>query len=256
MIDTNKYLLKSPSAEGQHTSRSSKYSFLPTTSVIDKFKDAGWDLWNQQEARVRDLNRHGFQKHLLTFRKDFAKAEVEEYVVQAIVENSHDGTSSFKLFAGVYVKKCHNGLIVADKTFISISIRHVRIDKVNISRLMSKFVEDTTFVHQDINRMQMKLMNDDECATYLTNARKLRWDDDSVPLHILEKNCRTGETTRNLWGLFNIVQENMLKGKVYRRIPSFLNSYEDTIRKVRPVDGIDQKVSLNRKLWDLTLSYL
>jgi hypothetical protein len=48
---------------------SDRYSFLPTSSILDGMRDHGWMPVRAEEQRVRTQTRQGFQKHLIRFAR-------------------------------------------------------------------------------------------------------------------------------------------------------------------------------------------
>jgi len=47
---------------------SDRYTFIPTISVVDVFRDNGWYPVEVKESRVRIDDKKGYQKHLIRFR--------------------------------------------------------------------------------------------------------------------------------------------------------------------------------------------
>ena len=54
--------------EQPHHEVSDKYHFIPTIDVITDITQYGWHPVSVQEASVRDLDKEGFQRHLVRFR--------------------------------------------------------------------------------------------------------------------------------------------------------------------------------------------
>ena len=54
--------------EEPHYEVSDKYHFIPTIDVITKISSYGWHPVSVQEASVRDLDKEGYQRHLVRFR--------------------------------------------------------------------------------------------------------------------------------------------------------------------------------------------
>ena len=84
-------------AELPHSGTSSRYSFLPTSSILSGMADEGWLPVAAQEQLVRDQSRDGFQKHMLRFahRDDLQKPGGER--AEIVIVNSHDRSSAYQL---------------------------------------------------------------------------------------------------------------------------------------------------------------
>jgi hypothetical protein len=103
---------------------SERYSFLPTSSILNGMCENGWVPVRAQERSVRTEARRGFQKnvvrfarveHLQTWEKNQVRPEV-------VLVNSHDKSSAYQLHCGLFRLVCTNGMVVA--TFQRISIKH------------------------------------------------------------------------------------------------------------------------------------
>lgn len=47
---------------------SDRYAFVPTVSVLDTFREAGFYPIMASESKVRDNDNQGYQKHIIQFR--------------------------------------------------------------------------------------------------------------------------------------------------------------------------------------------
>ena len=103
---------------------SEQYTFLPTMKIVDAMRDDGWMAVDVQEQRVRLETRRGFQKHMIKFQRRDVFARVGEYAGEISIVNSHDRSCAFQVGACLYRFVCSNGLMVADSSIQSVSIRH------------------------------------------------------------------------------------------------------------------------------------
>jgi hypothetical protein len=79
------------------------------------------------QSRVRDPGKREYTKHMLRLRH--ATQIVGEEANEVVLLNSHDGTSSYQMLAGVLRFVCQNGMVAGD------SVRDIRIPhKGNIAR--------------------------------------------------------------------------------------------------------------------------
>ena len=98
-------------------------------------------------------------------------------------------------------------------------------------------------------------LNDDEKRVFAEVAHALKFSDKNnsmkvAPDALLKPRRYADQKDNDLFTVFNVIQENLIKGGVrgYR-----LNKYGYTTRtKTREVKAIDQDVKLNRALWSLT----
>src|SRR5882762_7334975 len=107
--------------------QSSRYAFIPTSAVIDGMRQAGFLPVKASQSRTRIADKKEFTKHMIRFRSESsvaAQAIVGDSVLEAVLINSHDGTSAYKLMCGIFRFVCSNGMVVADSLLESINIRH------------------------------------------------------------------------------------------------------------------------------------
>ena len=81
-----------------------KYEFVPTNEVMDMFDREGWQL-----SSVKQSGRGIHGVHELKYRNG-QLPKVGDTVVEAIIRNSHDGTATFSMGAGLFRLVCSNGL--------------------------------------------------------------------------------------------------------------------------------------------------
>ena len=77
----------------------------------------------------------------------------------------------------------------------------------------------------------------------------LRFDDSPVRPDQIIQPRRREDAGQSLWTTYNTIQENMIRGGLHGQ----KRNAEGRIRRsqTRPVNGIDQNVTLNRALWTL-----
>ncbi|MFO4184406.1 DUF932 domain-containing protein, partial [Escherichia coli] len=81
--------------EDRHTSRSKRYAYIPTITVLESLQREGFQPFFACQTRVRDPGRRGYTKHMLRLRR---AGEINgEHVPEIILLNSHDGTSSYQM---------------------------------------------------------------------------------------------------------------------------------------------------------------
>lgn len=95
--------------EDRHTSRSERYAYIPTITVLESLQREGFQPFFACQTRVRDPGRRGYTKHMLRLRRD---GEINgQHVPEIILLNSHDGTSSYQMLPGYFRFVCQNGCV-------------------------------------------------------------------------------------------------------------------------------------------------
>jgi hypothetical protein len=232
-----------------HSSRSDRYAYIPTLDLVGAMREEGFFPVKVVQTRSREEEKKGFGKHLIRFRREdqLAQAEAREVVLV----NSHDGSSSFRLMAGVFRLVCSNGLIVGH-TDNEIRIQHSGDAVGRVIEGACRVVEDFDRVSASIETMKAVSLSPDRQQAFARAALALRFDDPDncgiQPAQLIRPR-RAADTAPRLWETFNVVQENIIKGGLH----GFkINAQGRRARtSTREVKGIDQNVALNRSLWVL-----
>ena len=107
---------------------SDSYGHVRTFDIIEAMRDNGYETMEVRQSQRRDEGRMAFTKHMLKFRKAGSVKTLlkrGDVIPQVVMLNSHDRSSGFHLYAGMYRVVCSNGLMVADGQFVEpIKIRH------------------------------------------------------------------------------------------------------------------------------------
>ncbi|HDR8963674.1 TPA: DUF945 domain-containing protein [Burkholderia vietnamiensis] len=235
-------------ADGKHASRSERYTYIPTIDVLRGLRNEGFQPFMVCQSRVRDPGKREYTKHMLRLRH--ATQIVGEEANEVVLLNSHDGTSSYQMLAGVLRFVCQNGMVAGD------SVRDIRIPhKGNIARNVIDGAFDVldTFdlIREQTDSMRGVELDRAEQHAFARSALALRYDptDTEAPSPVTESQLlaprRFEDRRDDLWTVFNRVQENLTKGGLHGR------SRPGRAMSTRPVTGIDQNVKLNRALWML-----
>lgn len=229
--------------------QSSRYAFVPTSQVIEGMRSAGFMPVRASQSRSRIPGKSDFTKHQIRFR-DMRNAvqNLGDHAVEAVLVNSHDGTSTYELSLGVFRLACLNGLMVAEGMVGTLRIKHLGDIVERVVNATSEILLQAPVVSEAIRTWKDIRLSNEEQLILAQEAHGLRFDEDKVspePTKLLMARRRE-DTGSDLWTVFNRIQENVVKGGIrtydaqtYRR------------NKTRAVTGIDQNAKLNRALWSL-----
>jgi hypothetical protein len=238
-------------AEDKHASRSARYTYIPTSKVLDGLRQQGFQPFMVAQSRVRDESKRDHAKHMIRLRH--ASHINARQADEIVLLNSHDGTSSYQMLSGQFVFVCANGL-VCGTTENDVRLRHKGDIVDNVIEGAFTVLEGFKDVGEQRESMQSLTLNDGERNAFARAALQLRFGDGAsdapVSAPVTERQILTPrhmeEVGRSdLWTTFNVVQENTIRGGQAGR-----NSNGGRTR-TREVTGIDQNVKLNRALWVL-----
>lgn len=235
-------------ADEAHESRGERYAFIPTMAVLDGLKKEGFEPFAVGQTRVRDIGKKEHTKHLVRLRHPdmMSVTEVGSEIPEIVLVNSHDGSSSYQLMAGVYRLVCSNGMI-AGSTHGEIKVRHsgnIIDDVIEGSFRIVEDVERLTGAIDDFKAIQLEAP---EQIAFANAAAALKWEPDSTPIdpQRLLRVRRMDDKKSDLWSVFNRTQENLIKGGIAGR------SATGRRMSTRAVGGVNEDVRLNRSLWTL-----
>ncbi|EDC5876981.1 DUF945 domain-containing protein [Salmonella enterica] len=228
--------------EDKHTSRSEKYTYIPTITLLENLRREGFEPFFACQSRVRDPGRRDYTKHMLRLRR--AGQITGRQVPEIIILNSHSGESSFQLLPGMWRQVCANGL-VCGQSFGEIRVPHRGdiADKVIEGAYNVLGVFDR--VEEKREAMQSLLLPPPAQQALAKAALTYRFGEEHQPVtaaQILTPR-RYEDRKDDLWSVFNRIQENLLKGGLPGRTAQGKRTH------TRAVNGIDGDVRLNRALW-------
>lgn len=236
-------------ADAAHESRSQRYAYIPTSDVLAGLRREGFEVYSATQARCRTEDRRDHTKHLLRLRhaSQLARADGES-TPEIVLLNSHDGSSSYQMMAGVFRLVCANGLIVPDGVCQQVKVQHSGQVRDRVITGAFEILDGLTRVIEDRDSMRSITLDADESRAFARAALQLRWDaPEAAPVRPeqLLRARRMDDQAPDLWTAFNRTQEHLVRGGLAGRNA---NGGRQT---TRAVTGIDQDVKLNRALWTL-----
>jgi hypothetical protein len=259
-LDNLRARVPSAFAPGKHLSRSERYTYIPTSEVIEGMYKAGFLPFQARQGGSRIEGKEAYTKHMLRFRHHDLLAEQRsvEHVPEIVLINSHDGTSAYKIMAGIFRLVCVNGLIIADSTIASISIQHKGDVVRSVVDASLKIIEATPQAAAQIAAWRQVRLTPSEQMILAEEAHGLRFERDEAgnstapisPAQLLAPR-READEGNSLWLTLNRVQEHVIRGGDMGRVAPIQPRRRPRTVTTRPVKGIDGDVRLNRALWSL-----
>ncbi|QKJ89316.1 DUF945 domain-containing protein (plasmid) [Paramixta manurensis] len=228
----------------KHDSRSERYTYIPTITLLDKLRDEGFQPFYAKQSLVRDQERRDFTKHMIRLRRGNNASGKE--VPEIVLVNSHDGSSSYKMIPGIFREVCKNGL-VCWKSFGEISVPHKGDIVKQVIEGAFEVLGVFDKVENNIEMMKSIQVNNEERRLLGQLALEYKYGDKEPPVtaeRIIQPRAWYDKGT-DLWTAFNIVQENLIKGGVAGRTAKGKRT------TTRPVTGIDGDIKLNQALWKM-----
>ena len=263
-LQTAKYLSKAnirslaPSVFSEKPSEdvSSKYTHIPTERVIDDMELLGWKPIEAKEVKARKKSTKGFQKHLVVFRNDdvvINGKDGDTVFPQILLTNSHDGKNAFTFQAGLYRLICENGLVIADTQFEDVKMRHMGYTFEDLQVLIKEMVEKLPLTVESMNQMKAKELEQEQILAFAKEAINTRFTEKEVNRIQIDWDAfiepvRKEDTGKDLWSVFNVVQEKLIEGDFEYRMGG-------KPRKAREIKNFKQDMKINKELFELALDY-
>lgn len=263
-LQTAKYLSKAnirslaPSVFSERPSEdvSSKYTHIPTERVIDDMELLGWKPIEAKEVKARKKSTKGFQKHLLIFRNDdvvINGKDGDTVFPQILLTNSHDGKNAFTFQAGLFRLICENGLVIADTQFEDVKMRHMGYTFEDLQVLIKEMVEKLPLTVESMNQMKAKELEQEQILAFAKEAINTRFTEKEVNRIQIDWDAfiepvRKEDTGKDLWSVFNVVQEKLIEGDFEYRMGG-------KPRKAREIKNFKQDMKINKELFELALDY-
>jgi hypothetical protein len=238
-----------------HASRSERYAYIPTIDVVRAMQREGFQPFAARQSRTRDASRSEFTKHMIRFRRPDMAVTVGDVIPELVLVNSHDGTSSYQLTAGMFRVRCLNGLVVQSGTLDDVRVHHKGNVIDNVIEGSFRVIGESVKALAAPDNWSGITMKDDARQVLAEAAHVLRFGDaeglvDTAiePRQLLIPR-RADDRAADLWTTFNVVQENTIRGGLSGMGRDSSGARRRTTS--REVKGIDQDVRLNKALWML-----
>ena len=246
-LDTKTLKRLAPSAFATSHNMSERYAQIKTTELLDRLADGGYVpvAASQDNPRLRPIDQ---VTHLITLRHEslLKTKKAAGQIPQLLLVNSHNGRTKCRLYGGFYRFACANGLVIG-RDQMSAELRHSGDALVEAS----VFAEDIGDHLKKVNGVI-----DDWGQIELSNYKANKFARDAAELRFGEKakqydtsallNVRRPEDEgRDLWSIFNVVQENTVVGGIEGETATGRRV------KTRAVTAIEAGIEYNRKLWEL-----
>jgi len=259
--DQLRKLAPSVFAETAHESRSARYAYIPTSEVVRGLRDAGFVPMTATQGKSRVEGKAEFTKHLIRFRHadhmTGKHLKLGGVIPEVALINSHDGTSAYKVVAGMMRLVCLNGMLVADEEFGSIRVGHTGNIRDQVIDATFTVLDQAKLAIETAGNWSGVTMSRPEQMLLAEQAHIMRFADAEgvvktpiMPVALLAPR-RHEDAGADLWSVTSRIQENVMRGGLEGVTKG---TKEKPSRRVstRPIKGIDADVKLNRALWALS----
>jgi hypothetical protein len=240
--------------EGPSDKVTLKYSFFPTITLVRDLRTQGWIPYAVEQRSTYghkgDYRKH-FTKHMVVFRNPNIE-EVENLVPEIILTNSHDGRNSFQFFAGLFHMVKQTSFIISEASFEDFRVKHQGYELAEVKAVVDKVVDIIPHIYDKVNLMMRTTLTPRQKLSFAFEAIRMRWklvQKGDINLEEVIQPIREDEREDDLWNLFQIVQEKIVKGGIKYEIRK--KNHKVRKQTARALVNIDQKIEVKKSLWKL-----
>lgn len=239
-------------ADRAHEDVSSTYVFISTSQLVSALTDAGFQPVTARQTRARG-DRAGFTKHMIRFRHVRDSVTLVDAVPELILINAHDATSAYQLRAGLFRPVCTNGMMARIGDFGLIHVPHRGNVIANVVEAALTITRGFADIGTVIERMARTVLSNEQRVDFAHAAAQLRYNNAGhipyAPSRLLEAR-RAIDQGDDVWHVYNVVQENVMRGGVIG------TSASGRATRTRGIRAIREDVRINTGLWHLAMNLL
>lgn len=233
---------------------SPRYSHIPTTEIVNTIREAGWEFSSGTARLGRTPERRAHAAHVLRFT-NAALPEVNGNRIEAVLLNSHDGSTAFELSFGVFRLACANGLVIRTASAGSIRLIHSRLNLQSVFEAAQTLVTTAPEVAQQIDAWSRLYLPAQASEAMAHRMARARWGDRFVQGDLLQAR-RSADLGGDLWTLFNRTQEAVLRGGMDVTLRRMAVGGEiTTTRRATAIRGAVKQMRLNQELFSIASEF-
>jgi len=241
---------------------SDKYIPTSTDNIItelQKFND--FEPVGYSQVNVRKAEKEGTQKHMTMLQA--SDSIMPDGNLRLVLFNSHDRSSSIKMYMGYYRDACANSCVFGQDAMEPISIRHTKKDwQYSIYKLMQQY-DDIKKQTTDMIERMMKSRSSHGDASRFNHAVAEMLNSDLTgtildPMQLGNAH-RLEDVGMSQWLIYQRAQSNVINGGVDRiieRVDEETGSIKKLISKTHKVTDQQKIIDYNIKLNNLALELL
>jgi len=241
---------------------SEKYGQVSTIGAVEIMADHGWHPVQAAQKRSK-YDAGQFAEHMLSFKNEGLADN--DYQPEVILYNSHNATSSLKLFCGAYRFICSNGIIVGEGAQ-EYRLRHSQATARSFEGLLKGVLEGLPVMAENITKMKNMHVSPEDIVALAEKACDMRgwlkYDKNNtsfkvkgplynaVTLSDMDRRRRFEDIGSDAWRVFNRIQEKSIRGGPRIFSVNEENSYDLKMRRAKAVASITQNMKINQGLWN------
>ncbi|WP_231988970.1 DUF932 domain-containing protein [Nitratiruptor tergarcus] len=147
----------------------------------------------------------------------------------------------------MYRFACANGLVIANSVFKSYKIRHIGYKESNVLAALENIASFKPTLQKKISLFESIRLSADEKLAFANAAIPLRFNEHiEVNTDDIVRPRREEDQKDDLYTVFNVIQENLLRGNLKVTNKNSGKSYRS-----RQIRSILKDIQINQALWNI-----
>ena len=247
--------------DGTNHNMTDRYIPISTMELIDILEEAGFGVvsafQSKPHTRPNNRNKLAHARHCVRFRNpNLSSLFNGEEDFEIVALNSFNGQTQLEMSTGVFRPVCSNGMVVGD-TCSSAAIRHIG-EKASIMTEAVQIIDSAPEVADMVSRMKGTLLRPKQMTDMAKGIAAVRFGDDDIErinFQEMLKPLRSADTGKDVWTIFNRLQEKVIKGGIAREIIDG-GEGSPTQRTSSRLKNPVEIIRVNRESWDVAESFL
>lgn len=244
-------------ATTKHDRLTNRYVALHTSDLIPVMQDYGYSPMQAAQKRSRKTSTE-HSAHMIAFAKTGEALVADEVRPEIILYNSHDGSSSVRLFAGAFRFICSNGIVAGDG--FQNRMYHNVSALSGFEEMLRRTVETLPALMERIEMLRGVRLSSAAANQMARRGVATRWDmydgqqkgvyaTDRTINDVLSIN-RNEDDHMDAFTVFNRIQESVIRGKAFVKSVTEASPH-GALRKARPVNSVKEGIRINSELWNI-----
>lgn len=246
-----------------HSSRSRKFGFVNTASILETLAEVGFVPVYALQAKTKIDGMEPYTRHRICLRPASELGTARLEAIELELTNAHNGTSAYRVGLRIYRLVCSNGLKRWVEEGTQYRVPHLGDLVSNVVEGSITILEEREAIAGEVEAMKARVLSREEQEELARRALALRfpqgqWADgmhfphscylpeDVLRPQIAADAAEAASGQVSLWLAFNLIQRNLVAGGVSR----VANGKRRVVRAIR---GMDQGDGFNQALWRLAM---
>jgi len=171
--------------------------------------------------------------------------------IEVVITNGHDTNHPLTVTLGVFRLVCSNGLVVGRNFMDPIRIRHVGNEFYKeVAHAYDKVLAKSEDLAGVLSNMKSAEVPEKKVESFARESFELRMEKLPTPEQIKQilTPRRKEDESEDLWTVYNVVQENVIRGNFTYKVKKTDSLYSDY--RAKPVMSPQKLIRINSGMWD------